>query len=413
MPVVRGRVFPEVGSTGRPKKCLDVLLWGNNWSGQNAVDLDDVEILREYLRSIRPSFCGIRLFVTATHGEIIALLEKLCVRFITVEIRTPAVDPEQLIGDKELASATQTALSCDADVLVTTNIEWFPYIEDVEKRGLFLTDTGFLKFYCEIFVRGHEVPWAFSGSKAIGLTWNGFYHVTEHQTFGTGLDFLYKAQQNKAELDAQETGRSLIHNRLANLCFTRDRLLFYEIQKLAALRAKWKRQEYAFEVAYYLNFYYPLLFGGLDQIALLVNQVLKLGLPEKNVGATYPGFLDVLKAKNARLYAFFADAEHVKFVKRVAYLRHYASHRGSLAPAKLLEKPDKEPTAEQLDAEIAAAGMDDILHLMPESELREGVREMLRANFRMAHYEKGTIIEGVVPIQIDGQSGFISMASLI
>jgi hypothetical protein len=50
---------------------------------------------------------------------------------------------------------------------------------------------------------------------------------------------------------------------------------------------------------------------------------------------------------------------------------------------------------------------------MPESELREGVREMLRANFRMAHYEKGTIIEGVVPIQIDGQSGFISMASLI
>jgi hypothetical protein len=225
------------------------------------------------------------------------------------------------------------------------------------------------------------------------------------------LDFLYKAQQNKAELDAQETGRSLIHNRLANLCFTRDRLLFYEIQKLAALRAKWKRQEYAFEVAYYLNFYYPLLFGGLDQIALLVNQVLKLGLPEKNVGATYPGFLDVLKAKNARLYAFFADAEHVKFVKRVAYLRHYASHRGSLAPAKLLEKPDKEPTAEQLDAEIAAAGMDDILHLMPESELREGVREMLRANFRMAHYEKGTIIEGVVPIQIDGQSGFIRPAN--
>src|SRR5713101_8289841 len=217
MPMVRGRFFPEIESTGRLKKFLDVLLWTIDWSRQNAADLDELEILREYLRSIRPSFCGVRLLVPATHAQTIALLERLNTRFVTVEIAAPTADTEKLIGDKELAAATQTALSCDADVLVTTKTEWFPYLEDVEKLGLLIADTGFLKPYCEIFVRGHEVPWAFSGSKVIGLTWNGFYHLTEQQTFSIGLDFLHRAYRKKVEPDAQETGRSLIHNRLPNL----------------------------------------------------------------------------------------------------------------------------------------------------------------------------------------------------
>lgn len=71
---------------------------------------------------------------------------------------------------------------------------------------------------------------------------------------------------------------------------------------MAARRAKWKRQEFAFEIRYYLNFYYPLIYGGFDHIALLVSQSLQLGLAEKNVGATYQSFLDALKAKSAVFY---------------------------------------------------------------------------------------------------------------
>lgn len=57
---------------------------------------------------------------------------------------------------------------------------------------------------------------------------------------------------------------------------------------------------------------------------------------------------------------------------------------------------------------IAAAEMDYMLILTPERELRETVRQMLRSNFRMAHYEKrGKVVEGFVPIVIDGKTGFI------
>lgn len=407
MPIDRGRFFREVESTGRPKKCLDVLLWGSNWSRHNWEDLDDIEVLRDYLRTIRPSFCGIRLLVPATHAETIEALGRLNIRFAAVEIINADAETSKCLSNGELADATQTALGCDADALVVSNIEWFPYCEELEQSGLFLTDTGFLKYYCEIFVRGHEVPWAFT-SEVWGLTWNGFYQMTEQRTLGVGMDFLYTAQKKKASAETQEAGRSLVHNRLPNICFTRDRLLFYEIQKMTARRAKWKRQEYAFEISYYLNFYYPLLYGGFDHVALLVNHCLQLGLPEKNVGATYQSFLEALKAKNATLHSIFTDPKQIEFIKRIGYLRHYASHRGSLAPGKLIEKPDKELTDDEVDAMIVAAGMDDLLTFMPEGEMRESFREVIRYNFRMAHYEKeGKAVDGVVPILLDGKWGYI------
>jgi hypothetical protein len=410
MPNVRGEFLPEIESTGRPKKCLDVLLWGNNWSRENWTDLHEIEILRNYLRSIRPSFCGIRLYVPIAHTETAEVLRRLDIVFVPLNTGNANSQTVKGIGDKELATAAAAAFACDADVLVVTALEWLPYAQELDDLGLFLTDTSFLKHYCEIFVRGQDVPWAFAPT-TWGLTWTGFYQMTELRTFSAGMDFLYIAHKKNVNPEAQETGRSLVHNRLPNICFTRDRLLFYEIQKMAAQRAKWKRQEYAFEIGYYLNFYYPLIFGGFDHIALLVNQCLQLGIPEKNVGATYQSFLGPLQAKNAALHAVFTEAKVTEFIKRVGYLRHYASHRGSLAPAKLMVKPEKELTDEEVDAMIAEAGMDDIVNYMPAGELRENARQTLRFNFRMEHYEKsGKVVEGVVPIVIDGKFGFIRPA---
>ncbi len=411
VPNIRGRFFPEVESTGRMKKCLDVLLWVNEWGKLNWADLDEIEILRDYLRSIHPSFCGIRLFVPTAHAGTVETLGKLNVKFVSIEISNATPETSKIIGEKELANAVETGLACDADALVVTNLQWLPYAEELEDLGLFLTDTSFLKYHCEIFVRGHDVPWAFD-SKTWGLTWNGFYQMTEQRTLSVGMDFLYEAHKKNLNAEAQETGRSLVHNRLPNICFTRDRLLFYGIQKMAARRAKWRRQEFAFEIGYYLNFYYPLIYGGFDHIALLVNQCLQLGVAEKNVGAAYQGFLDMLKAKSAALHAIFTDPNQVEFIKRIGYLRHYASHRGSLAPGKIFEKPDKELTDDEVDGMIAEAGMDDLVMYLPDGELRESFRQSLRYNFRMQHYEKeGKPVDGVVPIVIDGKPGFILPAN--
>jgi hypothetical protein len=150
-----------------------------------------------------------------------------------------------------------------------------------------------------------------------------------------------------------------------------------------------------------------LIYGAFDHAALFVSELLELGLPAKQVGATYKSFLDALQKKSAVLFAIFTDAKSREFMERIAYLRHFAAHRGTLMPSIVVEKLDKEPTDEELDADIREAGLDYILEGSPPGNMRETFRTMLRTNARMARYEKGKVLEGVVLVEIAGQYGFI------
>ena len=86
MPMIRDRFVPQIEGAGRPKKCMDILLWGANWTRKNQSNFDDLEVLREYLRSIRPSFCGIRVYVPASHAHTHALLRAMEISFIPTSI---------------------------------------------------------------------------------------------------------------------------------------------------------------------------------------------------------------------------------------------------------------------------------------------------------------------------------------
>jgi hypothetical protein len=284
--------------------------------------------------------------------------------------------------------------------------EWLPWVEDTDKLGFLLTDCSFLLPYAEVFSRGHDVPWSFR-YKSWNAPWTAFYTLAEEDTFKPGLEVLQRAYRTRASSDAQETGRILVHNRLPNLCFTRDRLLFYEIQRLVAKRRGWKRQLFTFEIAYSLNFYYLLIYGAFDHVSQFLNQLFQLGVPTKQVGATYRSFLDELNKKSPALFAIFTEKRNKEFIERIGYLRHFAAHRGSLMPADVFERLEKEPTDAELDADIRQAGLDYILEGLAAGEDRDRFREMLRTNARMARYEKSKMLEGVVFVELTGRSGFI------
>ena len=269
---------------------------------------------------------------------------------------------------------------------------------------MLLVSSPILLPQCEIFVRGHDVPWSFE-LMAWSEPWAAFYGMSEKDTFREGLRFLDLCQQKNLSPAIQDIGRMLIYNRLPNLCFTRDRLLFYGMQQAAAKRAKWERQTFAFEASYYLNFYYLLIYGGFDHLALVVNGVLGLGMPEKQVGATYEGFLKSLLARAPEIHAIFTDQELVEFIQRVGALRHFAAHRGSIRPGELYEKPDVEPTDEELDEEISRLGLDRQLGWAPEGPIRDWAWNLLRYKVRLQKAKK--IAEGVVFIEIKGKWYFM------
>ncbi len=407
VPFSRGRLVGELGSSGRVKRSLDVLFWGGPPAEPSLADLNEVEMLREFLRET-PGQPGIRYLVPVGQEKLASALRAFDVAFEVVSAVRAGPEALAAVGDPELADAVQTGLAWDADALVVDRADWLPWAPGVDRVGLLLTDTSFLMTYCEIFVRGHDVPWAFS-LPYWQAAWTGFYQITERETFRAGMEFLWSAYKSGASAEAQETGRSFVHNRLPNICFTRDRLFFYETQRMAARRAGWRRQEFTFEIGYYLNFYYMLLFGGFDHIALLVNQSLALGLPDDEVGATYRRFLDRLGEADPELHAAFTDARDAGFMKRVAALRHYASHRGMVAPGKLIVRNgEMEPSEEELDAMIAEAGYDELLEYVPEGDLRDGLRESIRATVAASYLEqKSEVVDGVVPIAVDGARGLI------
>jgi hypothetical protein len=194
---------------------------------------------------------------------------------------------------------------------------------------------------------------------------------------------------------------------LGDICFTRDRLLFYEIQQAASKRAHWKRQCFSTEIAYYLNFYYLLLFGTFDHAAVFVNALLNLGIKEKRVAARNHEFLAALKAKAPKLHAIFDNQDHKAFITKVAAIRHVAAHRGVITPTKVVQEPDHEPTNDELDQDIRDAGLEDVLLMFPSGKLRDSFRDMMRTNARMARYEQETLMEDVLLVEVDGKWGWI------
>jgi len=197
-----------------------------------------------------------------------------------------------------------------------------------------------------------------------------------------------------------------VFNRIPNILFTRDRLLFYEMQQTAAKRAKWTRQKFEFEVGYHLNFYYILLYGAFDHLAVMLNGVLGLGMASRDVTATGKTFLKELERKAPELHAMFTDSKILDFIERIGALRHASAHRSQIMPAPVYEAPDHEPTTADLDAEIAAKGLDWQLHFFPTGPVREAIAENLRFSLKMSKLK--ILIEDAVYIETKQMKGFIN-----
>lgn len=370
--------------------------------------MDQIEQLRIYLGAL--NICvSIDLFCPEAHTETRLALHGMGIECQIVPEskqveRIPKKTAEKL--DECLRGLLATALECDADCVLTDDRSLLPYVEDFADAGVLLTSGDFLLRYVEAFVRGHDVPWSFDHIVWFE-TWNGFYQLAERSTFNPTITFLAMCQSKGVDPDAIELCRSLVFNRLGQLCFTRDRLWFYEMQQAVSKRSGWKRQRFAHEVAYYLNFYYLLIHGTFDHAAVFVNALFKLGIKERIVSARNSEFLSALKAKYGGVHAVFEKPDHVECMKRIAALRHISAHRGSVTPTKVVEILDPPPTNDELDQDIRDRDLEYLLLGVPDGSKRDDLREMLRTNARAARYEQQTILEDVVVIEIDGKKAFI------
>ena len=116
-------------------------------------------------------------------------LQAIRIDFVPIEKsadlrRVPQSVIDQLPDDLKIAAAT--ALSIDADCVVVEDVTLLPFAEELDKVGILLTTPDFLLRYSEIFVRGHDTPWAFA-YKVWFEPWIAFYQLSEEWVFRPGV----------------------------------------------------------------------------------------------------------------------------------------------------------------------------------------------------------------------------------
>lgn len=411
-PILRGRVLPETDSSGLVRRELRILIDPRVITEADVPRLIDLDILRQYLRTLSGPPCVVTLLTPAPGDPSLALAHEILGRHgaealpfgtILVPEATAALGD---IGKRypEFLTLVSTAFASDADVVVARS----PGVDIV-------FDTDFFRHHsivfggldvalrdCEVFVRGHEVPWSFRMA-AWNVPWTPFYVMAEPAE--ALVDLYRRAQETGLDPSYLELLRSLALNRHSALCYTRDKLLFYVAQRRAAKRHKLDKQDFAFELGYFLNHYYVLLWAGLDQLCRVVNAIFGLGLDKKELRRASPFnkmFLRLLREKAPPVARVFENQAFIYWAKILRGARHWVAHEGFAMPASLFLTGGEEPTDAELDAEIEAST--EWQELKQAEWLAPGIleayRPMFRHKARIRRYK--AIDEPVLRVELEG-----------
>src|ERR1700693_266223 len=142
-PFVRGRILPEVESSGQTKHILDVLVWLPQLTAKDLTALGDVCILREYLGSLVPLGCDIRFHVPLTFSATASVLANFGIPFSSVHVAAVTGAERAAFKDDAppgLLESSATAISCDCDLMLIREPNWFAYWHELDKYNLLAVD---------------------------------------------------------------------------------------------------------------------------------------------------------------------------------------------------------------------------------------------------------------------------------
>jgi hypothetical protein len=340
-------------------------------------------------------------------------LEKLAGMAQPIEWHTSTSDPDilarvqaalmqDLDANHGLAAILCAGLRCDADFVLplvppdpAKGREWG------RKLNLSIGDWHDAKQGSEIFVRGHDVPWAFS-APGWWHPWNGFYSTVEPPE---QLLLLWRSCGLKGlKGKTVELARSLALNRHPNIAFTRDRLHYYVQQQSFSRRRGFFRQDFSFESSYYLNHYYLLLWGGLDQVCWIVNAVFNLGLGDEDhrkIGVLNRQFVALLKEGAPAVHRLVVEPKFNRWAQVIRSARHRAAHGSVTQASRLMVKEGAESTEQELrDAVERSDEWSKIQELFPP-DVADGFKEQLLFEEKLRRYKEAP--HRVMEVQVDGQ----------
>lgn len=335
MPFIYGKVHPEIEEGGLLSYVFRILIEPSNYIHTNAL-LIDIFTLKKYLRDIENCPVQLKVFL-------ISNVDVLKYDDFDTEIVSASNDLQVLLRNLNI------------DVYASENTEVIRSLKSIKELNSLPATFEEVRREIEIFVRGHEIPWAVKYPTWF-LPWTVFYSMNDE--LGRKGNNFYSDKFKGLGLNAEtiEAIRSLVLNRFSNILYTRDKLLFFVQQRRYSKRQGTDRQGFDFEASYYLCHYYLLLWGALDQLARILNGSLSLGFTDfRKISLLNKDFIKKLKEVNPSIAALFDTEEFKGWSTQLRRNRHHTAHQGSIILSVIVEKPDNEPTDEELQKEVESS----------------------------------------------------------
>jgi hypothetical protein len=188
-----------------------------------------------------------------------------------------------------------------------------------------------LEDFVEICAHGHSIFWSASYSDAI---YQDVYYIFAHPKCHKLATWWREIQKRILSPWVIEQLRSLIMNRYQFILYARDMVRFGRLQK-----DHYKRQgedRFGFCVSYHVNQFYFLLWGMLDQLTLLSNETLQLGLTERKCGIASKDYLKELKKKKPNLRQFLSMPSVAEWINHMSDFRHAVAHQVIPMPTEIV-----------------------------------------------------------------------------
>lgn len=265
-------------------------------------------------------------------------------------------DPRaKFLEDSDLANRLRNlcalAIHTRADGLVTSDPTLLEARYPLAHDLINLLPMSELEDFVEVCAHGHNVFWSASYSNAI---YQDVYYILAHPKCHKLAMWWGEIQNRVSNPTVREQLRNLIMNRYQFILYARDMVKFSRLQKDYYKRRGDSR--FGFSISYHVNQFYLLLWGMLDQLTVISNEILQLGLSERRCGIARKDYLKKLGERKSNLRRFLSTPSVVAWLDLMSDFRHSVAHQVIPMPTEIVidteeSKKPKEEIVKILEAD--------------------------------------------------------------
>ena len=260
-----------------------------------------------------------------------------------------------------------------------------------------------------------------------GIDSSDIAHAISDEFFTTVLvRWEEKINRSSPSEETKERVRSFIHNRYIDILITIDQINFFKLQQrifdIENNIIENKEPHFQGYIRYYINYYLFLLWGSIDHLSWIMNDIFSFGFnPENGKDRRKVGlhskkvdFLKKIELVDSESASFIKSQKFQDWLYFLSKLRHKSAHREMFSASQLLlETPELRISDTEIDQILYKDRPiipEEVQKLLPK-EFVENQKIIDRLNYRISKMKKG--IDHFALIEKDGQQFMFDPVSRI